>query len=336
MGKEYKFNEQQIEKIINDYTKELKSVKLIAKEYNMDVSVIKRVLKNNDIKIVNVSAYSIKYWIERGLSEEQAINKIKTFKPIYIDYWLNKGYDRDEAKFKIECHLMNTERAFISKYGEIEGKLKYKEKKDKEGKASPRKKQYWLDKGYSDDEAKTKISEIQKTFTLEKCIEKYGEEDGKKRFTERQNIWQKSLTNNGNIKMGYSKISQELFYKLLETYDINYRDKINFATHNGEFRLNNPNGGVYIYDFIDIDNRKIIEYNGDMYHANPKKYKENDTPHPYRKDKTAKEIWALDKIKIKTAEDNGYEVLIIWDSEYRWGNKKNVVTKSLNFLNIKK
>ena len=117
MGKEYKFNEQQIEKIINDYTKELKSVKLIAKEYNMDVSVIKRVLKNNDIKIVNVSAYSIKYWIERGLSEEQAINKIKTFKPIYIDYWLNKGYDRDEAKFKIECHLMNTERAFISKYG---------------------------------------------------------------------------------------------------------------------------------------------------------------------------------------------------------------------------
>lgn len=69
-----------------------------------------------------------------------------------------------------------------------------------------------------------------------------------------------------------------------------------------------------------------------MYHANPKKYKETDTPHPYRKNKTSQEIWESDKIKIKTAEDNGFEILTIWDSEYRWGNKEKVIKKCLKFL----
>jgi G:T-mismatch repair DNA endonuclease (very short patch repair protein) len=69
-----------------------------------------------------------------------------------------------------------------------------------------------------------------------------------------------------------------------------------------------------------------------MYHANPKKYKKTDTPHPYIKHKTSHEIWESDKIKIKTAEENGYKVLIIWDSEYRWGNKEKVIKKCLNFL----
>ena len=45
---------------------------------------------------------------------------------------------------------------------------------------------YWVNKGYSEDEAKQKVSERQRTFTLEKCIEKYGEVEGVKRFEKRQ------------------------------------------------------------------------------------------------------------------------------------------------------
>jgi len=69
-----------------------------------------------------------------------------------------------------------------------------------------------------------------------------------------------------------------------------------------------------------------------MYHANPKKYKKDDKPHPYRKTKTSSEIWESDKNKLTTAENNGYEVLVIWDSEYRWGNKEKVIKKCLKFL----
>jgi very-short-patch-repair endonuclease len=259
--------------------------------------------------------------------------KVKEMKPNLIEYWLSRGFSVEESKLQTELHLMNTERAFIIKYGSDEGVRLFKEKKIKEGKLhSPRSIDYWVNKGYSNEESKNKVSEVQNKFSLVKCIEKYGDEEGLKVFTERQNKWQKSLLNNGNMKLGYSKISQELFYSILETYDVEYRDKIKFATHNGEFKINNPKGGVYVYDFIDVVSKKIIEYNGDMYHANPKKFKENDTPHPYRKSKTSIEIWESDKNKLDVANDNGYEVLVIWDSEYRWGNKEKVIKKCLKFL----
>ena len=36
--------------------------------------------------------------------------------------------------------------------------------------------EYWIKKGFSEEEAKMKVAERQRTFTLEKCIEKYGKE----------------------------------------------------------------------------------------------------------------------------------------------------------------
>jgi hypothetical protein len=333
MGKVYEFNKGQINDMINLYVNDMKSTRFISEKYNVDNSVVIKRLQDNGVKVIKGSAFSVKYWIERGLSEEESKRKIKEMKPNLMEYWLSRGFSIEESKLKTELHLMNTERAFIVKYGEEEGIKLFRERKVKEGKIhSPRSIGYWVNKGFSIDESKNKVSEVQNKFSLLKCIEKYGEVEGKKIFTERQNKWQESLTKNGNMKMGYSKISQELFYNILETYDIGYKDKIKFATHNGEFKLDNPSGGVYIYDFIDVINKKIIEYNGDMYHANPKKYKKTDTPHPYRKNKTSSEIWESDKNKLITAKNNGYEVLVIWDSEYRWGNKENVINKCIKFL----
>ena len=333
MGDLYKFTENQINDIINLYVNEMKSTRIISEKYEVDCSVIKRVLVTNNIDVVKGSAFSVNYWIKRGLSEEESTQKIKEMKPNLIEYWLSRGFSVEDSKLKTELHLMNTERAFIIKYGNDEGVKLFKEKKNKQGKLnSPRSVEYWVNKGFSVEESKNKVSDTQNTFSLVKCVEKYGDKKGTKIFTERQNKWQDSLTKNGNMKMGYSKISQELFYSILETYKIEDRDKIKFATHNGEFKLNNPAGGVYIYDFIDLTTKKIIEYNGDMFHANPKKYKKTDTPHPYRKNKTSLEIWELDKQKTVVSKNNGYDVLVIWDSEYRWSNKEKVIKKCLNFL----
>lgn len=186
---------------------------------------------------------------------------------------------------------------------------------------------YWIDKGYTEEEAISKRRARQTTFTLEKCIAKYGEEDGRKIFTERQIKWQDSLLKNGNLKQGYSKSSQELFNELK-----NYLStEIKYATNGGEFKLPKKNGGVWIYDFTDIDNKKIIEYHGDHYHANPIMFNENDLPHPFRKTKTAQEIWTKDNEKIETAKEFGFDTFIIWDSEFR-KNRKNTIEKCLNFL----
>ncbi len=80
-----------------------------------------------------------------------------------------------------------------------ETRVKVKEK-IKETKKDPARRgnkciEYWYRKGFTEDEAKEKLEEaIQAgTFTLEKCIAKHGEVEGKRIFDERQIKWQNTL-----------------------------------------------------------------------------------------------------------------------------------------------
>jgi negative regulator of genetic competence, sporulation and motility len=195
-------------------------------------------------------------------------------------------------------------------------------------------KEYWIKKGFNLEEAKLKVSERQKTFTLDICIEKYGKEEGIKKYTDRQNKWQQSLMDGGNLKAGYSEISQELFYSILKYYPLNENlKKVYFSTKNSEYFISLKGGSFNVYDFTDLNKKKMIEYNGDLYHGNPLIYKETDTPNPFRKNITAEEMWLKDAEKIRIAEENGFEVLTIWDSEYK-KDKKTTLQKCLNFLEI--
>ena len=171
--------------------------------------------------------------------------------------------------------------------------------------------------GYSLEESKKLLKERQTTFTLDICIDKYGKIKGKEIYTKRQEKWQKTLNENGNLKLGYSKISQELFYSILNKYKINDRENVYFATKNNEIKLQKRKGGIWLYDFVDKKRKKIIEYNGDRYHANPKTYESNDNPHPYKKETSAQEIWDKDKEKLLVANKKGFDVLVIWDSDYK-------------------
>jgi len=192
---------------------------------------------------------------------------------------------------------------------------------------------YWYNKGFCEEDAKQKLKGRQLTFTLEICIDKYGEEKGKEIFTNRQEKWQKSLNENGNLKHGFSKASQILFYSILKYYDFENMKEIYFATKNEEYRLNKKEGGVWIYDFVDLKNKKIIEYNGDQYHANPELYEANDYPHPFRKKLTAQEIWDKDERKRNAANEKGFSILTIWDSEYR-RYKDETIEKCKIYLNL--
>jgi hypothetical protein len=195
-------------------------------------------------------------------------------------------------------------------------------------------KEYWLKKGFNLEEAKLKVSERQKTFTLDLCIEKYGGEEGKKIYIDRQNRWQKSLMEGGNLKAGYSEISQELFYSILEYYPKSENlKKVYFSTKNSEYFISLKGGSFNVYDFTDLNKKKMIEYNGDLYHGNPLIYDKLDTPNPFRKYITAEEMWNKDSEKIRIANENGFEVLTIWDSEYK-KDKEVTLQKCLTFLNI--
>lgn len=262
--------------------------------------------------------------INKGFSDEEIDTYMKNKSQLSIIYWVNKGFTTDEAKEKIsEIQKVNSNKYVIAK---INNPTTYTA-------TTTSQYGYWEHKGYSHDEAKELVSKRQTTFSKNICIEKYGKEEGLRVFTERQKKWNTSLSSGGNLKIGYSKISQELFYNLLESYDIKEKERIYFATHNKEFKLNKIDGGVWLYDFTDTVSKKIIEYHGDYYHGNPNKYSSSDYPHPFRKDITAQEMWDKDHKKKSIANQSGYEVLVIWDSEYRWGNKEEVINKCLKFLN---
>jgi hypothetical protein len=304
-------------------------------------------LKNN-LKEVKRS-FSKDFWIKRGLSEEEAINKVfeiqsnnsKKFKGKRTgkskEKLKEKGYTDEEIR--IAClSKWNTEYWIRKGYSEYESKLKVFEIQsyaakhvDYDKRLLPSNLEYWLKRGLSEKEATNKISERQRTFSKDICIEKFGREKGLEVFNKRQEKWFNSLINNANIFIGYSKISQEIFKKIEKSIN----GEFIYAEKGGELRIRKENGGYYFYDFTDVKNKKIIEYNGDMYHANPLKYKADEYPHPFRRDIKSKEIWYKDFNKIKTAKENGYEVLVIWDSEYRYKgleNKQKVIQKCINFL----
>lgn len=134
------------------------------------------------------------------------------------------------------------------------------------------------------------------------------------------------LNNTNVIPKRFSKISQSLFWKLYEKFQ---RDNsICFGELNYELAIN-ANGRNYFYDFC--YKNKIIEFNGDNFHANPAKFKFNDMPHPFRKSTPSYIIWEEDNIKLEVAKNNNYEVLIVWENDYL-NNKLKLEKEIINFL----
>jgi hypothetical protein len=74
---------------------------------------------------------------------------------------------------------------------------------------------YWLKKGFDEETARKKISERQSTFSKKTCIEKYGEELGLIKFTERQKKWIRTLSQRNdynliqNSKNSYDYVNKE-------------------------------------------------------------------------------------------------------------------------------
>jgi len=82
----------------------------------------------------------------------------------------------------------------------------------------------------------------------------------------------------------------------------------------------------YICDIYIKELNLIIEFNGDYWHCNPKKYDENYF-HPHKK-KTAKEIWEEDKLRVDNIKSYGYYLVIIWECDFEKPNFiKNIIKK---------
>lgn len=265
------------------------------------------------------------YWIYHGFSEKESIKKCSKFQQEQskkvknrancrsINYWIKAGLSEEEAINKVkEIQSTNSLNNFIKRYGKKKGKIKWKERQAK-----------WQETLQNKPlKEKQRINSL-KGITLENMIRKWGEIDGPEKY----NDWKNAIIKNGNRSGSISHISQELFFILLK--DIKDKNNVKFGKHNKEFYIKYKNK-CYFYDFK--YKNKIIEFNGDLFHANPKLYEDYDNPNPYNKNLTAKQIWNIDNIKMQLAKNKGYEILVIWESEYK-KDKNSQITICKNFIN---
>lgn len=176
--------------------------------------------------------------------------------------------------------------------------------------------EYFLELTNGDEVKARKLQkERQTTFSLKKCIEKYGEEKGRERWLQRQEKWLKSYR-----KQNFSNISQELFQNIVSQLNIIEHD-IYFATYyrqnmeeyvNKEYFLKG-NGRIVRPDFICLNKKKIIEFDGDYWHrpqqANPTREKERD----------------------EFIKSLGFEVMHVREYNYN-KNKQVVIDQCIKFL----
>jgi len=296
-----------------------------------------------------ITIYDKEYWLKKGYNEKEAqdiaLQKRKETSRFCIEFWVKRGFSKDEA---------------IKKIKQIQSENSKKRTKDSYIKMlMPWKKEYWINKGIIDDniinkkieEIRAKLSinnlsnkeknnilqrrkdtyysktedernKINKTRgkTKNDLIQKFGKEYTEKILHERGKGRRNSLFRR------YSKLSEKFFNDL----QINVDKKLYFGVEEKWIRYN-KNKGFYV-DLL-CEN-KIIEFNGNFYHANPKYYEENSLIRiSNNKILLAKEIWRRDEFKINILQSLGYKILIIWEDDLSKINYKNTLYKCINFIN---
>ena len=230
------------------------------------------------------------------------------------------GWTKEQFR-KYNLSRASTRDNFIKRYGKNTGERKWNEYCKLQSYAGSSKEYY--QEMYGDIKGLEMWDDLcrRKSNTLSTFIDRYGAEEGTKRFQ----------SYNDNRFTFHSGISQELFIELSKTAPI--LDNIYYATKDGEYSVyDSENNIIYFYDYVDYTTKKCIEFNGDIFHGNPAIYKSMDCPNPYNKKLKCLDIWNYDKLKIECINrERKIDVLVVWESDYR-KDPDRVVAECIKFL----
>lgn len=223
-------------------------------------------------------------------------------------YWNNKGYSTEDSK------------KIISEIQKINSNLR-----ENKPEYSIFCKEYWIKKGLSESESINKIKQIQ-SENSKKSLKFLG----KKSSSERNKKISKGVSryistigidnwlNHFNIKNGRSKIEIQFFDEIVECTNLPLKCNVSV--------------GKYIVDVL--FKNKIIEFNGDFWHANPDFYKSDDIVKiPNTRGLIAESIWKKDEERNNKLISMGYDVLVIWESDWK-KNKELVLDKIKKYYEI--
>ena len=128
----------------------------------------------------------------------------------------------------------------------------------------------------------------------------------------------------------FSQPEYNLFESVVVVGNLNSDDYYSCLDDNQFFKYSEIIRQAISYDFVYKPTNKIIEFNGDYWHCNPKYYDKNYF-HKHRK-KYAYEIWNIDDIKTRKAIESGYEIKVVWENEYKQ-NPDKIIDECIKFLN---
>ena len=256
--------------------------------------------KENVTKILEQRGASIENYIKRHGEKEGTIK---------WQQYLEKRANTYKKKHKEGYQFFNPQSLenYVKRHGVEEGKKLYNETIEKQ-KYRNSKQRYIDEYGYK--EGSKICREIKDTLSKKSFIKRYGYIDGLIEYEKYHANKAKNITYSF-----YSKSSERFFITLAEYLGLEdclfgKNEKIFYLTKNERLIL--PQRIVAV-DFT-LKN-KVIEYNGDTIHANPKMFKENDNPHPWKKNLLASYIWEHDRKRHDIIHERGFEILVIWESD---------------------
>jgi hypothetical protein len=222
--------------------------------------------------------------------------------------WSREQYDEFNKNRSVTLELC------IKKHGEELGRKIFSEYCKKQAYAGCAL-EYFVEK-YGEEEGKRKYDELNKKKTLkeETFINKYGEEKGR-------SAWKAYLLKREQVS-NISMVSQRLFDEILARIPSSQYGKVKYASFGGEQCIQGRNSYMFP-DFL-YDNKKIIEFNGDYWHKNPKIYAETDE---------TRLTWKHDAERKSELESLGYEVLVVWERDF-YDSHDEVVEQCLKFLGV--
>ncbi len=267
-------------------------------------------------------------FFDRELSNEYK----NMFKGRFTLDWFIKRYGEEEGRNKYleknEKCVQNLEN-FIKRYGEEEGKIKWEEYRELKRATSPRTLGYWIDKGYSKEDAVLLKKEFNSRGTNLKYLQKkYGEEGGLFRYKRALKLRLQTIKAPGSI----SKDSYLCFNFLVKYFNL---DKKHCFFGKNEMVVENlyenDSRSFYKLDFYYKPKKLWIEYNGIFWHG--KNYLDDDILNFPGGDVSVKEIRERDRLKIENVIKmlNISPPIIIWEDDWKLKNEEilNIISKRI-------
>lgn len=287
----------------------------------------KKEMNRNDVKHIyfcserdkNLSKDEIKLKYLKYNFEEEIDNKIiNDYLNLYSLPMLKEKYGIDYKSIQFILKINDVKIRSISESSNKISKEKYKKTCEKK---------YGVDNVSKLNEIKNKKS---KTF-----MEHYGVDNIWKTKDYTLNVWNSYSDEKKDeiIKKRYQKINEnKTFGSKIELKVIEILENLNIS-YQRFFLIKNY---THPYDIHLKGTKILLEINGTFWHADPRKYNENDKILlPGKKRNTlAKDIWKKDKHHIEVAEKNGYRVVTIWENEINNNDIESLTKYIINVLNF--